>query len=329
MYRYILKRIGMLIPVLLGVSFVIFALMHFAPGDPVRMLLGNSATGEQVEAMREAMGLNKPLLVQYLIYMKNLLLHGDFGTSYVYNESVLTLILQRLPTTLLLSVLGIFFALIIGVPAGIVSAVKQYSVLDYIVMIVALLGISMPGFWLGLIMILFFSRNLGWFPVSGWEGPIYWVLPTITVGASCASTIARMTRSSMLEVIQQDYISTARAKGQKENVVILRHGLKNSLVPIITSAGLLFGMMLGGAVVAETVFAIPGIGKLMVDAIGQCDYPIVTGTALIIATMLGIVNLLVDISYAFVDPRIKSQYRSVSKAQKRIWKKKEEVENHA
>ena len=328
MYRYILKRIGMLIPVLLGVSFVIFALMHYAPGDPVRMLLGNSATGEQVEAMREAMGLNKPLLVQYFIYMKNLLLHGDFGTSYVYNEPVLTLILQRLPTTLMLSVLGIFFALIIGVPAGIVSAVKQYSVLDYVVMIVALLGISMPNFWLGIILILYFSRTLGWFPVSGWGGPLYWVLPTIAVGASCASSIARMTRSSMLEVIHQDYISTARAKGQKERVVVLRHGLKNSLVPIITSAGLLFGMLLGGAVVAETVFAIPGIGKLMVDAINQCDYPIVTGTALVIATMLGVVNLLVDLSYAFVDPRIKSQYHSASKAKKRI-QKKQEVENHA
>ena len=193
-------------------------------------------------------------------------------------------------------------------------------------MIVALLGISMPGFWLGIIMILYFARALGWFPVSGWEGPLYCVLPTITVGASCASTIARMTRSSMLEVIQQDYISTARAKGQKESVVILRHGLKNALVPIITSAGLLFGMMLGGAVVAETVFAIPGIGKLMIDAISQCDYPIVTGTALVIATMLGIVNLMVDISYAFVDPRIKSQYRSVSKAKKVVEKEAESDE---
>ena len=323
MYRYILKRIGMMIPVLLGVSFVIFALMHYAPGDPVRMLLGNSATNEQVDAMKESMGLNAPMLIQYFNYMKNLVLHGDFGTSYVYKTSVLGLILQRLPTTLLLSVLGISFALFIGVPAGIVSAVKQYSILDYLVMIVALLGISMPNFWLCIILILYYSRHLGWFPVSGWGGPLYWVLPTIAVGASCASSIARMTRSSMLEVIQQDYISTARAKGQKEHVVILRHGLKNSLVPIITSAGLLFGMLLGGAVVAETVFAIPGIGKLMVDAISQCDYPIVTGTALIIATMLGIVNLLVDISYAFVDPRIKSQYRSAAKTKKFIQKKQE------
>lgn len=313
MYRYILKRIGMLIPVLLGVSFVIFTLMHYAPGDPVRMLLGNSATNEQVEAMRESMGLNDPLLLQYLNYMKNLLLHGDLGTSYVHNSPVLDMIVQRLPVTITLAILGIAFAVLLGVPAGIVSAVKQYSVVDNLVMVIALLGISMPNFWLGIIMILFFSRTLNWFPVSGWNGPIYWVLPTISVGASSAASIARMTRSSMLEVIQQDYISTARAKGQKESVVILRHGLKNSLIPIITSAGLLFGMLLGGAVVAETVFAIPGIGKLMVDAINQRDYPIVTGTAIIIAAMLGLVNLMVDISYAFVDPRIKSQYRSGKK----------------
>ncbi len=315
MYRYILKRIGMLIPVLLGVSFVIFTLMHYAPGDPVRMLLGNSATNEQVEAMRESMGLNDPLLLQYLNYMKNLL-HGDLGTSYVHNSPVLDMIVQRLPVTITLAILGIAFAVLLGVPAGIVSAVKQYSVVDNLVMVIALLGISMPNFWLGIIMILFFSRTLNWFPVSGWNGPIYWVLPTISVGASSAASIARMTRSSMLEVIQQDYISTARAKGQKESVVILRHGLKNSLIPIITSAGLLFGMLLGGAVVAETVFAIPGIGKLMVDAINQRDYPIVTGTAIIIAAMLGLVNLMVDISYAFVDPRIKSQYRSGKKKKK-------------
>ena len=308
MYRYILKRIGMLIPVLLGVSFVIFTLMHYAPGDPVRMILGNSATNEQVEAMRESMGLNDPLLLQYLNYMKNLLLHGDLGTSYVHNSPVLDMIVQRLPVTITLAILGIAFAVLLGVPAGVISAVKQYSVVDNLVMVIALLGISMPNFWLGIIMILFFSRTLNWFPVSGWNGPIYWVLPTISVGASSAASIARMTRSSMLEVIQQDYISTARAKGQKESVVILRHGLKNSLIPIITSAGLLFGMLLGGAVVAETVFAIPGIGKLMVDAISQRDYPIVTGTAIIIAAMLGLVNLMVDISYAFVDPRIKSQY---------------------
>ena len=302
MYRYILKRIGMLIPVLLGVSFVIFTLMHYAPGDPVRMLLGNSATNEQVEAMRESMGLNDPLLLQYLNYMKNLLLHGDLGTSYVHNSPVLDMIVQRLPVTITLAILGIAFAVLLGVPAGIVSAVKQYSVVDNLVMVIALLGISMPNFWLGIIMILFFSRTLNWFPVSGWNGPIYWVLPTISVGASSAASIARM--------------STARAKGQKESVVILRHGLKNSLIPIITSAGLLFGMLLGGAVVAETVFAIPGIGKLMVDAINQRDYPIVTGTAIIIAAMLGLVNLMVDISYAFVDPRIKSQYRSGKKKKK-------------
>lgn len=318
MYRYILKRIGMMIPVLLGVSFVIFALMHYAPGDPVRMILGNSATQEQVEAMRESMGLNDPMLIQYLNYMKNLLLHGDLGTSYVHKAPVLQLVAQRLPVTLLLSVLGIAFALVLGVPAGIVSAVKQYSILDYFMMVVALLGISMPNFWLGIIMILIFSRGLGWFPVSGWGGPIYWVLPMIAVGASCASSIARMTRSSMLEVIQQDYINTAKAKGQKEYVVVLRHALKNSLIPIITSAGLLFGMLLGGAVVAESVFSISGIGKLMVDAISQRDYPIVTGTALIIAAMLGLLNLLVDISYAFVDPRIKSQYSSGKRRSKEV-----------
>lgn len=308
---------------LLGVSFVIFTLMHYAPGDPVRMILGNSATSEQVEAMRETMGLNDPLLLQYLNYMKNLLLHGDLGTSYVHNSPVLDMIVQRLPVTITLAILGIAFAVLLGVPAGVISAVKQYSVVDNIVMVIALLGISMPNFWLGIIMILFFSRTLNWFPVSGWNGPIYWVLPTISVGASSAASIARMTRSSMLEVIQQDYISTARAKGQKESVVILRHGLKNSLIPIITSVGLLFGMLLGGAVVAETVFAIPGIGKLMVDAISQRDYPIVTGTAIIIAAMLGLVNLMVDISYAFVDPRIKSQYRTGKKKNKSS--KKEEA----
>ncbi len=316
MHRYILKRIAMLIPVLLGVSFIIFALMHYAPGDPVRMMLGNSATQEQILEVQEAMGLNKSLIEQYLIYMKNLLFSGDLGSSYISNLPVWQLVSERLPATLLLSVLGISFALLIGIPAGIISAVKQYSLLDNLVMLIALIGISMPNFWLGIIMIIFFAGQLAILPVSGWSGPAYWILPMIAVGASSASTIARMTRSSMLEVLSQDYLNTARAKGKKEISVILKDGLENSLIPIVTSAGLLFGILLGGAVVAETVFAIPGIGKLMIEAISQRDYPVVTGTAIVVAAMLGIVNLLVDLSYSFLDPRIKSLYRSANKAGK-------------
>ncbi len=313
MYRYILKRLLMMIPVLLGVSFVVFCMMYFTPGDPARIILGEAATQEDVDRKREELGLNDPFIVQYGNYLKNAVLHGDLGTSYATGQPVTTEILNRFPTTMLLAALSILLSVAIGIPVGIIAATKQYSAFDHAGTILSLVGVSMPNFWQGLMLILLFSVTWGLLPASGFYGPSYWILPAVTVGTSSAAMIMRMTRSSMLEVVRQDYIRTARAKGQTERVVILRHALANALIPIITVVGLQFGGLLGGAVLTESVFAIPGIGKLMVDSIKQKNYPMVQGGVLFIAIVFSFINLLVDLLYAYVDPRIKSQYKSSRK----------------
>ena len=303
----------MMLPVLLGISFAIFTMMYFTPGDPARMLLGERAEESVVEELREEMGLNEPFLVRYGTYIKGIVTEGDFGISYSTKRPVLEEILDRFPTTLLLATLSITLALLIGIVAGVIAATKQYSIFDNLATGLSLLGVSMPTFWQGLMLIIVFAVWLRWLPASGFSGPRYWILPVLAIGPSTASTIMRMTRSSMLEVLRQDYIRTARAKGQTERVVIVKHALKNALIPIITVAGLSFGGLLGGAVMAETIFSIPGLGKMMVDAINARNYPVVQGGVLFVAIVVSLVNLAVDLLYAFIDPRIKSQYKTQSR----------------
>lgn len=307
MLRYIIKRILLMIPVLLGISFLIFALTYFTPGDPARMLLGDDATVEQVEELREEMGLNDGFFQQYIHYMAGLL-HGDLGTSYVSKMPVWEEIASRLPVTAKVALFVILFSVIVGVPVGILSAVRQYSIIDSLTRIGALLGITMPSFWLALLLVLLFSVNLKWLPASGLYGPAYYVMPILSISAASVATITRTARSSMLEVTRQDYIRTARAKGQRESAVIFGHALPNALIPILTIVGIQFASGLGGAVVNEQIFAIPGVGKLMVDAIKARNYPLVQGSVLVLAVLQSLVNLVVDILYAFVDPRIRSQY---------------------
>ena len=306
--KFILKRLAMMIPVLIGVSFIIFAMLYFTPGDPAQVILGDMATEEDLELFRAENGLNGGFLEQYVYYMKKVVTKGDLGTSYTTKQPVTGELLDRFPTTFKLAGISIIISVIIGIVVGIISATRQYSIFDNVCTIFSLIGVSMPNFWQGMILIIFFSVYMGWFPPSGFSTPLHWVLPAITIGTSQAANIMRMTRSSMLEVIRQDYIRTARAKGQKESVVIWKHALKNALIPIITVVGLSFGRLLGGAVLTESIFSIAGIGKLMVDSIKLKNYPMVQGGVLFIAFVMCIVNLLVDILYAYADPKIRSLY---------------------
>ena len=308
MHKYVLKRMLLLIPVLLGVSLLVFAIMSLTPGDPAQLILGENAPREAVLKLREEMGLNDPFFIQYLRFVKNAIL-GDFGRSYTTGREVFGEIFARFPNTFILAILGIIISVCIGIPIGIISATRQYSFLDSFSMIIALLGVSMPVFWLGLMLILMFSVKLGWLPSGGFDGFKSIILPAVTLGVGSAAIITRMTRSSMLEVIRQDYIRTARAKGVAEKVVINKHALKNALIPIITVVGLQFGNLLGGAVLTESVYSWPGVGRLMVDAIRQKDTPTVLAAVVFLAAAFSVVNLLVDILYAYVDPRIKSQYK--------------------
>lgn len=320
MSKYILKRVLMIFPVLLTVCFVIFTLLYFTPGDPAQIMLGEQAAPEDIAQLRDEMGLEDPFFVQFGRYLLNIL-QGDLGTSYKTGRPVADEIFARFPTTMLLSFLSILIAVAIGIPVGIISATKQYSWFDNGAMVFALLGVSMPNFWQGMVLILIFCVNLNWLPASGFYTPLHWILPCLTIGTSTAAIITRMTRSSMLEVIRQDYIRTARAKGQKESVIIMRHQLKNALIPVLTVIGLQFGALLGGAVLTESIFAIPGLGKLMVDSIKARDYQVVQGAVLLIAAAFTFVNLLVDILYAYVDPRIKANYNAAKKGWSFKWKK--------
>lgn len=313
MYRYILKRFLYMLPVLLFVSAVVFALMYVAPGDPASIILGTDSTPERVTVLRHQMGLDRPFIVQLGLYVKNLVLHFDLGISYRTKTPVIYEILSRLPITITLTLFSMAIGIVFGIAAGVISAVKQYSWTDKITTVIALSGISMPSFWLALMAVLIFGVKLRWFPVSGSYGFMYWVLPTCTLGLQAAGIIMRMTRSSMLEVIRQDYIRTARAKGQTEWVVIMRHGLKNALIPIITTIGLQTGYLIGGAVLVEAVFSMPGLGKYLLEGINNLDYPAVQGTVLIIAFMYIVIMLIVDIVYGFVDPRIKSIYSTAKR----------------
>ncbi|WP_163969412.1 ABC transporter permease [Oceanobacillus halotolerans] len=315
MFKFIVRRVLQTIPVLIGVSILVFSLMHLVPGNPAQIMAGESAPKEQVENIEERLGLNDPLPVQYWNYISNAV-QGDLGSSIRSGRDVTTEISGRFWVTVELAVYSTILSVFMGLIAGIVSATKQYTFTDVIIMIIALFGLSMPNFWLGLMLIQWFAigtdlpswvpffDDTAWFKPSGWGSFEQIVLPVITLGTAGAAIVARMTRSSMLEVVGQDYIRTARAKGVKERVVIYRHALKNALIPVVTVVGLQFGTLLGGTVLTETVFAINGMGKLIIDSIQARDFPIVQGTILVVALLFVLVNLLVDITYRFLNKRI-------------------------
>ena len=308
MYKYVLKRLVALIPVVLGVTLLIFIIMSFTPGDPARMVLGNMASEEAVAEFRAAQGLDDPLIVRYFRYVLNMC-RGSLGNSYRTGHSVLSELMARFPATMELAFASIVFAVVLSVPIGVISALKQNSIFDNVGMVISLLGIAMPAFWLGLMLIIVFSLNLKLLPSSGAGSIKYLILPMITNGVSCCANIARITRSSMLEVIRQDYIRTARAKGVSKRDVTMKHAMKNCWIPIITVAGLQFGSMLGGTVIIENVFGWPGVGDFLLKSITSKDTPCVLGSIVLYTIVFSIVNLLVDILYAYIDPRIKAQYQ--------------------
>mgnify|MGYP000374325286 CR=1 FL=1 len=305
MVAYIIRRLLLMIPLLLGVTLIVFFSIHLIPGDPVMyMLRGRMPSREVIERMRAELGLNLPLHEQYFRYLSGLL-RGDWGTSLRTRAPVLQEILSRYPNTIVLAVAAMFISVVVGVIAGIISAVKRYSLFDYLSMAGALFGVSMPSFWLGLMLILIFAVQLRLLPVSGYKSPEAIILPAITLGTGGAGVLARLTRSSMLEVLGQDYVRTARAKGLAERIVIYRHALKNALIPVLTMAGMQFGFLLGGAVIVEMIFAWPGIGRLAVMSIYAHDIPVVQGCTLFFTAIFILTNLAVDILYAYIDPRIR------------------------
>ncbi|WP_017300927.1 ABC transporter permease [Nodosilinea nodulosa] len=334
MGRYILRRLLQLVPVLLGISLLVFAFLHLIPGDPAVTMLGDRATPDAVEKLRERMGLNEPLPLQYLTFLGNLL-RFDLGTSIFTGVPISKEILQRWPATFELSVVAMAIALVIGIPAGVVAAVRKNSLVDNLAMGGSLLGVSMPVYWLGLLLVYLFAVNLQWLPPSGRIGinasfaPItgfflldsliqgdfkalgdvlsHLILPALTLSTIPLAILARITRSAMLEVLSQDYIRTARSKGLKEFWVIGKHALKNAMLPVVTIIGLEFGTLLGGAILTETIFSWPGIGSWIYGGILQRDYPVVQGGVVFVAFVFVLVNLIVDLSYAFLDPRI--QYK--------------------
>jgi len=308
MFQYIVKRVLGLFPILLGVSFIVFTIMYLSPGDPVTMVLGEGATPEQYEAMRVQMGLDRSFIEHFFHYIKNVVVEFDLGRSYVSGRVVMDEILVRLPNTIKLSVWSVLFASLIGIPLGVISASRPYSKVDNFVMFLSLVGVSMPTFWQALLLIILFTSTLGWLPASGFDTWQQMIMPVFALASSSIGTIARITRSSMMDVLDQDYIRTAKAKGVNGSKVTFHHALRNALIPVVTVIGLQFGALLGGAVLTETVFSINGIGTLMVNAIRTRDTMIVQGGVLFIAFIFTMVNLCVDILYAYIDPRIKTSY---------------------
>jgi ABC-type dipeptide/oligopeptide/nickel transport system permease component len=308
MGRYVLRRLLQMIPVILGVTILVFTIMYFIPGDPVKMMLGTDATPADIAEMRQQLGLNDPYFVRLGHFLGNIILHFDFGESWVYKTPVTTELLHRLPRTLTIAAICMLLQVFVGVPLGIIAAVNHNGWGDRLSMFIALFGISMPNFWIALMLVLFFSVKLGWLPPYGMGGIQYYILPCIANAFPGIATQARQTRSSMLEVIRSDYITTARAKGMSEMRVLLRHALPNALLPVITVIGNGMGMMLAGAVVIEMIFAIPGIGWYLVGGINNRDYAVVQSSVIFLALAFTAVMLLVDLAYAFIDPRIKAQF---------------------
>jgi peptide/nickel transport system permease protein/oligopeptide transport system permease protein len=305
MLRYIAKRLLASIPVLFGVLVAVFFLLRVLPGDPTQVMAAEfGASAEDLARMRAALGIDDPLLVQFKTFVVNVA-QGDLGRSLFTQRPVTTQILGQLPSTIQLAVASLAIAILIGVPIGVIAAVRANSWVDAGSMVVALIGVSMPSFWLGLILIYIFSFRLGWLPSAGVGGLRELIMPAFALGFSSSAIIARLTRSSMLEILRQEYVTTARAKGLTPRVVIVRHALRNAIIPLVTITGLQFAGLLGGAVIIETVFARKGLGSLTVQAILQKDYPLVQGTILVVALVYILVNLIVDVSYAFLDPRIR------------------------
>ena len=297
-----------MVPVVLGVTVLVFTLMYFVPGDPAQMMLPDDATEVEIEQMREYLGLNRSYIFRLFTYIENAFLRGDFGNSYYYKLPVMPALFDRLPRTVLLTVMCITLSLLLGIPLGVTAAVHQNGPLDTSCMILALIGVSMPSFWLALMLVLLFSVNLGWLPATGYESFKNYILPAMAGSMGGIASQARQTRSAMLEVIRSDYITTARAKGVAERKVIYRHALPNALIPIITIAGSSFGHMLGGSLIIETIFSIPGVGTYLITGVNNRDYPIIQGGVIFLAIVFSIMMLLVDLVYAYVDPRIKAQY---------------------
>jgi len=307
MFKFIVKRILTCIPILLVISFIVFSILAFTPGDPARNKLGAMATQEAVEQLREEWGLNDPFLVRYVNYMKDLL-RGDMGTSYLKGTSVAEDLKNCSKVTFPLIIVGLFCATLIGIPLGVLAAVKQYSILDLTTQAIAMLLQAIPQFVMGMVLMLVFALNFGWFPPSGNATLSHYVLPCVAVFSGCLAAIVRLTRSSMLEVIRADYVRTARSKGARENSVVFRHCLPNALLPVLTSLGTSFAGMIAGTVVVENVFAMNGIGRYLQISILAKDTPAVMGCMMLISTIICIVNLLIDVSYSLIDPRIKGQY---------------------
>jgi len=334
MLAYIIRRIFIMIPTLLGMSVIVFFMLHLTPGDPAELLMGERASEEALQDIREHLGLNKPVYVQYGIFLKQLL-QGDLGETIWTRQKVWIEVKQRFPATIELAVVALFISCVLGMILGIISATRQYSIFDYLSMLGALIGVSMPIFWLGLVFMLIFSLNLGWLPMSGrlsvgvelqtitnfyvldsiltanWEAlrDALWhiIMPAFTLSTIPTAIIARMTRSSMLEVLRQDYIKTAKAKGLSQFKVVFKHALRNALIPVVTTIGLQFGVLLCGAILTETIFAWPGVGKWMYDAVMQRDYMVIRGGTLFLASIFIVINLGVDVLYAVINPRIKVQ----------------------
>ena len=296
-----------MIPVILVVVILVFTLMQLTPGDPAEVILGTTATSEQIEELRGELGLNDPYIVQLLRYMKEVFIQFDFGTSYISKVSISAELATRYPYTLVFAVAGMVLSLGIGIPLGVNAAVHQNSIADYGTMAIALIGTSLPGFWFALVLILLFSSKLGWLPAYGVGGIQFWIMPIISTAFAGITTMARQMRSGMLEVIHSDYITMAKSKGVKKKAVIYKHALPNALIPVITVASMSFGTSLGGTLIAETIFAIPGVGVYIVNAVNNRDYPVVQGGVIVLAITFSIIMLLCDLVIAAVDPRVKAQ----------------------
>jgi peptide/nickel transport system permease protein len=325
MGKYILRRLWLMVPALIGVSLVVFAILRLLPGDPAIAMLGVDASPESLANMRKVLGLDQPLYMQYLRFVGDIL-RGDFGNSIVRGGPALKAVLETLPATVELALASMLVSMCLAIPLGIIAAVRQHSLVDYVSMVIALLGVSMPIFWLGMLMILLFSLRLQWLAPFGRGEPLtdavselftrgdpgtlidslkHLIMPALALGANVTGLMARITRSSMLEVLRQDYVRTAKAKGLRDRLVVTRHALRNALLPIVTVLGLQFGALLGGAVVTETIFAWPGVGRLVVQAINQRDFPVVQAAVIIMAVSVLALNLIVDLSYAYINPRIR------------------------
>ncbi len=304
MPKYILKRILILIPTIIGVSFVVFSLLYLSPGDAALASAGPNAPKETVEILRDKMGLNDPFLIQYGRFLKNLIFHFDLGTSYQSKTPVIEKILRVFPNTLKLAGVSLIFAIISGIILGIIAGINKNNIIDSLISFAGMIGLAMPIFWSGLLLIIIFSSKLKLLPASGFSSWRHMILPVLALGLQTSSSIMRMTRSSMIEVLDKDYIRTARAKGLKKSRIIFIHALKNAMIPIITTIGLQAGGLLGGSVLTETVFSIPGIGRLMVESIKTRDLPVVLGGVILISICYSLISIVVDILYGFIDPRI-------------------------